>query len=108
MEVYRRLVAAARLRTGRPAPHRLRQRPAVSPSISIRGLWPAPLEAIASGVPVLTSPLSCLPEVCRSTALYADAADDVAYANAIEKALTNDQWREAAIAQGLKRAGDFT
>jgi len=67
-----------------------------------------PLEAMASGVPVLTAPLSCLPEVCGSAALYADAADDVAYARAIEQALTDDPWRDSAIARGLKRTADFT
>jgi len=66
------------------------------------------LEAMASGVPVMTSPLSCLPEVGGSAVLYAqpDRIDEMT--QACERALFDEAWRSKARADGLARAATFS
>lgn len=66
------------------------------------------LEAMASGVPVMTSPLSCLPEVGGSAVLYAqpDRIDEMT--QACERALFDEAWRNKARADGLARAATFS
>jgi len=66
------------------------------------------VEAMASGVPVLTSNKSCLPEVAGGAALLTDPDDiDVFRAN-LERGLTDDDWRQSAIAGGLAVAARAT
>jgi len=66
------------------------------------------LEAMASGVPVLTSNRSCLPEVAGGAALLVDPdhADDVA--RRLAQLLTDEQWRSHAAAAGLTRAAGLS
>lgn len=66
------------------------------------------LEAMASGVPVMTSPLSCIPEVGGSAVLYAqpDRIDEMT--QACERALFDETWRGKARADGLARAATFS
>ena len=73
------------------------------------------LEAMASGVPVVSSNTSSLPEVVgpstssgQAAGLMVDPLDVDALAAALDTALHDDAWREQAIAQGLARASEFT
>lgn len=67
-----------------------------------------PLEAMASGVPVVVSERSCLPEVCGPAARYFDPDDDQQFLAAVAEGLEDSCWRSAAIAAGLDRAARFT
>lgn len=67
-----------------------------------------PLEAMASGVPVVSSNASSLPEVVGDAALTVEPRDIDALAAALERALTDDAWRAVAVERGLARARGFT
>jgi glycosyltransferase involved in cell wall biosynthesis len=67
-----------------------------------------PLEAMASGVPVVTSNVSSLPEVVGDTALSVDPRDTAALSAALERALTDGAWRAEASTRGVARARTFT
>jgi alpha-1,3-rhamnosyl/mannosyltransferase len=75
----------------------------VYPSI-YEGFGLPPVEAMASGTPVIVSNRSCLPEVCGEAARYIDPADPDAFTAAIEESLTDDEWRTEMIPRGLERA----
>lgn len=66
------------------------------------------LEAMASGVPVLTSNCSCLPEVAGGAALLANPLDVEQVKVQMEILLTDDVWRYAAVVRGLRRANELT
>jgi alpha-1,3-rhamnosyl/mannosyltransferase len=76
------------------------------PSI-YEGFGLPPLEAMASGVPVVASSASSIPEVTGDVALLVEAEDVDGLKNALEQALTDERWREAAIARGIERAARF-
>ena len=67
-----------------------------------------PLEAMACGVPVVTSNTSSLPEVVGDAGLAVNPHDVDALANALNTALTDETWRAQAITRGLERAKTFT
>ena len=67
-----------------------------------------PLEAMASGVPVLVANRSCLPEICGDAAGYVDPDDVTAFTAAIVRALTDTRWRSEARRKGLERAASFS
>lgn len=65
------------------------------------------LEAMASGVPVVCSDSSSLPEVVGDAAVMC-AADDVdSLADSIARGLEDEDWRSDAIEKGLRRANRF-
>lgn len=66
------------------------------------------LEAMASGVPVLTSNRSALPEVAGDAALLVDPLDSQAIGNALRRLTVDDQLRRELIERGLRRAVGFT
>jgi alpha-1,3-rhamnosyl/mannosyltransferase len=66
------------------------------------------LEAMASGVPVVTSNRSSLPEVTKGAALLVDPDDIDALSRSIEAGLSDQPWRDGAIASGLAVAQGFT
>jgi glycosyltransferase involved in cell wall biosynthesis len=66
------------------------------------------LEAMASGVPVITSDTSSLPEVAGDAGLLVDPANDLEIADAIHAICTDTTLREARIEQGLARANLFS
>ena len=67
-----------------------------------------PLEAMASGVPVIVANQSCLPEVCGDAARYVDPNDDDDFADAIHQSLCDAVWRSETVQRGLNRAAQFT
>jgi glycosyltransferase involved in cell wall biosynthesis len=66
------------------------------------------LEALASGVPVVTSNLSSMPEVGGEAALYVDPHDPADIAQKVVQAAEDMALRAALIPKGLARAGEFT
>lgn len=66
------------------------------------------LEAMASGVPVITSKRSSLPEVAGEAALLVDPSNDDEIAQAMCAICTDNALREAKITQGLDRAKLFS
>jgi glycosyltransferase involved in cell wall biosynthesis len=66
------------------------------------------LEAMARGVPVVTSDRSSLPEVAGDAALVVDPLDTQAIAGAIERVLSDQALRERMRADGLAQAAHFS
>ena len=66
------------------------------------------LEAMASGVPVLTSDRSCMPEVTDGAALLADPDDVEAIRAQLARLIEDAPWRACAMDCGLARAGVLT
>jgi glycosyltransferase involved in cell wall biosynthesis len=66
------------------------------------------LEAMAAGVPVLTSNRSALAEVSGDAAILVDPTDDEAVTSALRRLTTDEALRRDLIGRGLKRAADFT
>ena len=79
----------------------------IYPSI-YEGFGLPPVEAMASGVPVMVSHHSCLPEVCGDAARYFDPDDAAAFATAIETNLLDSDWRAETVERGLVRARQFS
>ncbi len=66
------------------------------------------LEAQASGVPVITSAVSSLPEVACESSLLLPPGDVDALRDALLRAAQDDRWRADCAASGLARAARFT
>ena len=67
-----------------------------------------PLEAMASGTPVITSNVSSLPEVVGDAALLIDPLDPVAIADAMRRVLMDSDLREDLRRRGLLRVKEFS
>jgi len=67
-----------------------------------------PLEAMASGTPVVTSNISSLPEVTGDAAVQVDPYDATAIADGIYRVLTDDSLRHDLKRRGLERATQFS
>jgi glycosyltransferase involved in cell wall biosynthesis len=79
----------------------------VFPSL-YEGFGLPPLEAMACGVPVVTSNVSSLPEVAGDAALLVDPYDVDAIAGAIRRAVEDETLRQELSARGLARARQFS
>ncbi len=79
----------------------------VFPSL-YEGFGLPPLEAMASGTPVVTSNVSSLPEVARDAAMLVDPYDPEAIAEGIWQVLTDEELRRTLRRQGLARARQFS
>ena len=66
------------------------------------------LEAMAAGVPVLTSNVSSLPGVAGDAAVYVEPESVTSIAGGLEALLDGPGAREARVAVGLERARRFT
>lgn len=66
------------------------------------------LEAMASGVPVVASIFTSLPEVTQGAALLVDPEDIDALCHAVHRSLCDEDWRATAHAAGLAIAQGFT
>jgi glycosyltransferase involved in cell wall biosynthesis len=66
------------------------------------------LEAMASGVPVITSATASMPEVAGDAAILVDPHDSEAIAEGMAQVLAEDRLRQAMIQKGLARARRFT
>ncbi len=66
------------------------------------------IEAMAAGVPVVSSPHGALPETCGDAALLADPGDAAAFAAAVLSAACDEEVRTGLIAAGLKRAALYS
>lgn len=75
----------------------------VYPSI-YEGFGLPPIEALASGSPVLVANRSCLPEVCGDAARYIDPDDTLTFSAEIEESLCDENWRSKSRLRGLNRA----
>ena len=79
----------------------------VFPSL-YEGFGLPPLEAMASGTPVVTSNVSSLPEVAGDAAVLVDPYDPTAIADGIERVLTDEDLRHELRVKGLARAKQFS
>ncbi len=79
----------------------------VFPSL-YEGFGLPPLEAMASGTPVVTSNVSSLPEVVGDAALLVDPTDPVSIADAMRRVLTDPLLAAELSARGLARARTFS
>jgi glycosyltransferase involved in cell wall biosynthesis len=66
------------------------------------------LEAMACGIPVITSDRSCLPELVGSAGLQVNPDDVAALRDACERGLTDDAWRCMGATAGQNRSRTFT
>lgn len=66
------------------------------------------LEAMASGVPVLTSNAASMPEVAGDAALCVDPFDIDAIRAGLERLVGDDAFRTAAVERGLRQVQDYT
>lgn len=66
-----------------------------------------PLEAMACGIPTITSNSQSLPEVVGMKEAMFDPYDIQQMANMMHRALTDEEFREKLINNGLKRANHF-
>jgi glycosyltransferase involved in cell wall biosynthesis len=78
----------------------------VFPSL-YEGFGLPPLEAMASGTPVVTSNVSSLPEVAGDAAILVDPYDPEAIADGIFRVLSDETLRRQMRTKGLARAHQF-
>jgi glycosyltransferase involved in cell wall biosynthesis len=67
-----------------------------------------PLEAMASGVPIVVSNTTSLPEICGDAGVYINPGNPKEIAEAIDELLANDQFYEEQKRRGLMQAKKFT
>ncbi|MGC9357993.1 MAG: glycosyltransferase family 4 protein [Anaerolineae bacterium] len=67
-----------------------------------------PLEAMASGTPVVASNASSIPEVVGEAGLLVDPTDVPAWTETLRRALDDEALRAQLRARGLERASQFT
>jgi glycosyltransferase involved in cell wall biosynthesis len=79
----------------------------VFPSL-YEGFGLPPLEAMASGTPVITSNVSSLPEVVGDAAMLIDPYDPVAIATAMRRVLAEPALRDELRCRGFARAKEFS
>ncbi len=79
----------------------------IYPSI-YEGFGLPPLEAMACGVPVITSNVSSIPEVVGDTGLMMDPQDVDGFSKGMETLLTSPDIREDMAHRALERSAQFT
>jgi glycosyltransferase involved in cell wall biosynthesis len=66
------------------------------------------VEAMRAEVPVLASTAGSLPEVVGDAGVLLDPLDSDAWAAAIQRLASDEDWRGELVARGRDRAADFT
>lgn len=66
------------------------------------------LEGMATGVPVITSNLSCMPEIAGNAAFLVDPLNLEEISNAMNKIAADEYFRNSLIVAGLNRSKDFS
>lgn len=66
------------------------------------------VEAMASGTPVITSNVSCMPEIAGNAAKLINPLDIDEITHALEIGLSNSQWQIESSRQGLARAAQLS
>ncbi len=79
----------------------------VQPSL-IEGFGLPPLEAMARGIPVISSNAGCLPEILGDAAFYFNPLDIDDMAKKIKKALLNESLRNRLIEKGFKQIKKYS
>jgi glycosyltransferase involved in cell wall biosynthesis len=74
----------------------------------LEGFGLPPLEAMASGTPVVTSNVSSLPEVVGDAAILVDPREPTAIAHGLRRALLDPALREQMRQRGLARAHHYS
>jgi glycosyltransferase involved in cell wall biosynthesis len=77
------------------------------PSLA-EGFGIPPFEAMSSGVPVLTSATSCLPEVCENSVIYFNPYLETSIAEKMKMILENPKMREEFIKAGFAHIKKFS
>ncbi len=77
------------------------------PSLS-EGFGMPLVEAMACGTPVITSSISCLPEIAGKAGVLVDPTKTTAIADAIHRMLTNETYRLDRVGEGLDNAKRFS
>jgi glycosyltransferase involved in cell wall biosynthesis len=72
------------------------------------GFGLTPLEAMTQGVPVISSGTSSLPEVVGDASPLLDPTHAEAWADTMERMMTDAEWREALTKKGLERSKFFS
>jgi len=73
----------------------------------VEGFGLPPLEAMATGTPVVTSHTTSLPEVCHEAALYADPKNPREIAAKINNLLDDESLHSVMSSKGLLRSKEF-
>jgi glycosyltransferase involved in cell wall biosynthesis len=79
----------------------------VFPSL-YEGFGLPPLEAMASGTPVVTSNVSSLPEVVGDAAVLVDPYDPDSIADGMKQALTDSDLRDRLVERGLAKVREYS
>jgi glycosyltransferase involved in cell wall biosynthesis len=66
------------------------------------------IEAMATGIPVISSTASCLPEVGGDGAFFADPKNPQEFAKNISKAMTDESLRNSLVEKGIEVARKYT
>jgi glycosyltransferase involved in cell wall biosynthesis len=72
------------------------------------GMGLPPLEAMASGIPVVVSNTTSMPEVCGKAALYVDPGDPKSIAEKVNQLLEDHSLYEQKILEGLEWSKSYT
>jgi glycosyltransferase involved in cell wall biosynthesis len=77
------------------------------PSLS-EGFGMPLIEAMACGTPVITSSVSCLPEIAGKAGVLIDPTNTLAISDALNKMLNNETYRLDKVGEGLENAKRFS
>lgn len=73
----------------------------------VEGFGLPPVEAMASGIPVIASRCQAIPEVCGEAAIYIDADNTEEMKNAIEALISDEDFRMTLVNKGYENIKRF-